>query len=94
MYDRADEIRSFIPEEYWTISAFVTDTSKMNLKQSFTETEVENRTLKAEKMRTEFFKPLEGSDFIVKEVKKKRENKKTVSAFYNEYFAAGASEVS
>ncbi len=68
--DREDEIRSFIPEEYWTISAFVTDTSKNEFEAKLYGNGESKIELKSREDADRVLQAVEGSDFIVKEVKR------------------------
>ncbi len=68
--DREDEIRSFIPEEYWTISAFVTDTQKNEFEAKLYGNGESKIELKSREDADRVLQAVEGSDFIVKEVKR------------------------
>lgn len=68
--DREDEIRSFIPEEYWSVSAFVTDASNNEFEAKFYGTKESKIELKSSEDTDKVLEAVENSDFIVKEVKK------------------------
>lgn len=68
--DREDEIRSFIPEEYWTISAFVTDTQKNEFEAKLYGNGESKIELKSREDADRVLQAVEGSNFIVKEVKR------------------------
>ena len=75
--DREEEIASFVPEEYWTITAkLVPQKAKSAFKAKFYGTKDEKIELKNEDQVKDILKGIEGKEFIVLKIKK-AEKKKT-----------------
>ena len=72
--DREDEIRSFIPEEYWSISAFVIDGAQNVFEAKLYGTQDGKLELGSREDTDRVLKAVEGSDFVVKEIKKTEES--------------------
>lgn len=79
--DREDEIRGFIPDEYWTIGAKLTDAEKKTFEARFYGKGSEKMELPNAQVVQEVENGLKGQDFIVKEVKKGTRQKKPVAPF-------------
>ena len=68
--DREEEIQNFVPEEYWSILAKLTQkSSKSSFEAKFYGTENEKIELKNEEQVNKILKELEGKSFIVKKIK-------------------------
>ncbi|MEA4973165.1 MAG: type I DNA topoisomerase [Candidatus Metalachnospira sp.] len=67
---REDEIRSFIPEEYWTIIAVVADSANNKFEAKFYGTTESKIELQSKEQTDKILEEVSGSDFIVKEIKK------------------------
>ncbi|GFI62256.1 DNA topoisomerase 1 [Clostridiales bacterium] len=68
--DREEEISIFIPEEYWTMSALVEDSSKNVFEAKLYGTEEGKLELKNETDAAKVVNAVEGNDFIVKDIKR------------------------
>ncbi len=68
--DREDEIRSFIPEEYWTISAMVNDGAGNTFEAKYYGTADGKAELKNREDTDKVLDALSGKDFVVKEIKR------------------------
>ncbi len=79
--DREEEIRSFIPEEYWTISTFLTDKNGKTFEAKFYGKHEEKMELPNEAVVQEVLSHVEKKDFLIKEVKKGKRQKKPVAPF-------------
>lgn len=79
--DREDEIRSFIPEEYWTISSFVADSAKNRFEAKLYGTHEAKLELKSKEETDKVLNDVEGSDFVVKEIKKSEKTRKPYPPF-------------
>lgn len=79
--DREDEIRSFIPEEYWTVSSFVADSAGNRFEAKLYGTHEAKLELKSKEETDKVLKDVEGSDFIVKEIKKSEKTRKPYPPF-------------
>lgn len=79
--DREDEIRSFIPEEYWTISSFVADSAKNRFEAKLYGTHEAKLELKSKEETDKVLNAVEGSDFVVKEIKKSEKTRKPYPPF-------------
>ena len=79
--DREDEIRSFIPEEYWTVSAFVQDGAKNTFEAKLYGTEASKLELKSEEETNAVLKEIENSEFRVKEIKNSKKTRKPYPPF-------------
>ncbi len=67
--DREEEINSFIPEEYWTITANLTDENKNDIQAKFYGTEGEKIELHNKQQTDEILQNMEGKNFVVTDVK-------------------------
>lgn len=79
--DREDEIRSFIPEEYWSISAFVIDGAQNVFEAKLYGTQDGKLELGSREDTDRVLKAVEGSDFVVKEIKKTEKTRKPYPPF-------------
>ncbi len=68
--DRAEEIDSFIPEEYWSIETELKTPSKKKLKAKLTKKNDKNIEIKSKEEADEILKALSENEFTVKEVKR------------------------
>lgn len=67
---REDEIRSFIPEEYWTIIAVVSDSANNKFEAKFYGTTESKIELQSKEQTDKILEEVSGNGFIVKEIKK------------------------
>lgn len=79
--DREEEIRSFIPEEYWTIGAVVTDTTNNKFEAKFYGTSDSKIELKSKEQTDEILAAIKGNNFVVKEIKKSGKVRKPYPPF-------------
>ncbi len=79
--DREEEINSFIPEEYWTITANLTDENKNDIQAKFYGTEGEKIELHNKQQTDEILQNMEGKNFVVTDVKEGTRIKKPVAPF-------------
>lgn len=79
--DREDEIRAFIPVEYWSIGAKLKDKQKKVFDARFYGKGDEKTELPNEETVNAILQDLEGKDVVVKEVKKGTRQKKPVAPF-------------
>ncbi len=79
--DREDEIRSFIPEEYWTVSSFVADSVGNRFEAKLYGTHEAKLELKSKEETDKVLRDVEGSDFVVKEIKKSEKTRKPYPPF-------------
>lgn len=79
--DREEEIRSFIPEEYWTIGAKLTDQNGKTFEARFYGKNDEKMDLPNEEVVQTILQDVEKRDFSIKEVKKGKRQKKPVAPF-------------
>ncbi len=79
--DREEEIRSFIPEEYWTIDADIKSKEKKKFNAKFYGIEGKKIELKTGDEANEIVRCINDSDFEVKEIKKGRRAKKPYPPF-------------
>lgn len=79
--DREDEIRDFIPEEYWTLGAKLKDTDGKGFEAKFYGKGNEKMELANEAETNEVLAGLEGKDFEITEVKTGSRQKKPVAPF-------------
>ncbi|MCZ8520066.1 MULTISPECIES: type I DNA topoisomerase [Paenibacillus] len=70
IFDRENEIKAFEPEEYWTITAKLAS-GKAEFEAKFHSVSGEKKELKSESDVNEVLSLLQGSDFVVSEVKEK-----------------------
>ncbi|MVO99170.1 type I DNA topoisomerase [Paenibacillus lutrae] len=68
--DRENEIKAFVPEEYWTITAML-QAGKANFEAKFYGIDGSKKELGSEEEVNAILKAIEGAPFIVKEVKEK-----------------------
>ena len=79
--DREEEIREFIPEEYWTIGAQLQNEQKKKFEARFYGKEDKKMELPNQAVVQEIVAEIEKSDFVVHEVKKGTRQKKPVAPF-------------
>lgn len=79
--DREDEIRSFIPEEYWTVSAFVNDSSGNEFEAKLYGTSDGKIELKSKKDTDNVLNAINNKDFVVKEVRRSEKTRKPYPPF-------------
>ncbi len=79
--DREDEIRAFIPMEYWSIGAKIKDKQRKMFDARFYGKGDEKTELPNEETVNAILQDLEGKDVVVKEVKKGTRQKKPVAPF-------------
>ena len=79
--DREEEIREFIPEEYWTIGAQLQNEQKKKFEARFYGKEDKKMELPNQTVVQEIVTEIEKSDFVVHEVKKGTRQKKPVAPF-------------
>lgn len=79
--EREDEIRNFIPEEYWTISAVVTDEDKNKFDAKLYGTTDAKIELKSKEDTDKVLNAIKDNDFVVKEIKKTEKNRKPYPPF-------------
>lgn len=79
--DREDEIRAFIPVEYWSIGARLQDKQKKTFDARFYGKGNEKTELPNEETVQAILQDLEGKEVLVKEVKKGTRQKKPVAPF-------------
>ena len=79
--DREEEINSFIPEEYWTITANLIDTHQNEIKAKFYGTEYKKIELYDKQQTDEILQQMEGKEFVVTDVKEGTRIKKPVAPF-------------
>lgn len=79
--DREEEIRDFIPEEYWTLGAKLKDDEGKSFEAKFYGKGNEKTELANEAETNEVLQGLKGKDFQVKEVKTGSRQKKPVAPF-------------
>ncbi len=79
--DREDEIRAFIPMEYWSIGAKIKDKQRKMFDARFYGKGDEKTELPNEETVNAILQDLEGQDVVVKEVKKGTRQKKPVAPF-------------
>lgn len=92
--DREEEINSFIPEEYWTLSAsFEIPGEKNPLVAKYYGTKNEKAFIHSEEELNQIVKELEGADFEVSEVKKGERIKKAPLPFTTSTLQQEASKV-
>ncbi|MFD7521486.1 type I DNA topoisomerase [Paenibacillus chitinolyticus] len=68
--DRENEIKAFVPEEYWTITAML-EAGKANFEAKFHSMDGAKKELGSEEEVQAVLKAIEGAPFVVKEVKEK-----------------------
>lgn len=79
--DREEEIREFIPEEYWTIGAQLQNEQKKKFDARFYGKEDKKMELPNQAIVQEIVEEIEKNDFVVHEVKKGTRQKKPVAPF-------------
>lgn len=79
--DREEEIRGFIPEEYWTISAAVTDSAKNKFEAKFFGTSNNKIELKSKDETDKILKAIGEGDFVVKEIKRSEKSRRPYPPF-------------
>lgn len=79
--DREDEIRGFIPEEYWTISAFVRDGGGNEFEAKLYGSGDGKAELKSKEDADKVLSDVDGKDFVVKEVKRSEKTRKPYPPF-------------
>ena len=79
--DREEEIRAFVPEEYWTIDGKFTGTNKRIINASFYGDETGKRELTSEKETDEILSRLENAVYTVSSLKKGTRKKNPAPPF-------------
>ena len=79
--DREEEIRAFVPEEYWTIDGKFTGTNKRIINATFYGDETGKRELTSEKETDEILSRLENAVYTVSSLKKGTRKKNPASPF-------------
>ena len=79
--DREEEIRAFVPEEYWTIDGKFTGTNKRIINATFYGDETGKRELKSEKETDEILSRLENAVYTVSSLKKGTRKKNPAPPF-------------
>lgn len=79
--DREDEIRGFIPEEYWTISAFVADDAKNEFEAKLYGTKGSKIELKSKEDTDKVLSAIEGKELVVNEIKRSEKIRKAYPPF-------------
>lgn len=79
--DREEEIREFIPEEYWTIGAQLQNEQKKKFEARFYGKEDKKMELPNQNIVQDIVTEVEKNDFVVREVKKGTRQKKPVAPF-------------
>ena len=79
--DREDEIREFIPEEYWTVSSFVADASGNEFEAKLYGINDSKAELKSKEETDKVLSEIEGKDFIVNEIKRSEKLRKAYPPF-------------
>ena len=89
--DREEEIDAFIPEEYWTLDAELNVKGERKpLTAKFYGTEKEKMTIQSKEHLNKILKELDGADYEVSEMQKRRAYKKGTGPVYDKYTAAGS----
>lgn len=79
--EREQEIRDFVPEEYWTIEALLQTKGKASLNSRLVSYRGEKITIPNEQEKNRIVAELANQDFIVLEVEKKEKRKKPLPPF-------------
>ncbi|MDD5945816.1 MAG: type I DNA topoisomerase [Clostridia bacterium] len=79
--DREEEIRTFIPDEYWSISAFVEDAAGNGFEAKLYGTNEAKAELKNKADADKVLSAVEGKDFVVKEIKRSEKIRKPYPPF-------------
>ena len=79
--DKEEEINSFIPEEYWTISANLINEEQKEIKAKFYGTEEEKIELKNKEQTDKILEEMKQKEFVVTDVKQGTRIKKPVAPF-------------
>lgn len=92
--DREDEITAFVPEEYWTITALLTNAAgSQEFEAKFYGRNGEKRELHKKEETDEILKAVDGKDYIISSIKKGVKKKSAPPPFTTSYLqqaAAGA----
>lgn len=88
--DREEEIKAFVPQEYWTIDAKLTaPPSKAVFAAAFYGDENGEIKINSQEESDKLFAELEKEDFLVTAVKKGKKNRSPAPALYHLHPAAG-----
>jgi DNA topoisomerase I len=79
--DRENEIQTFVPEEYWTLTAFLKGTTEEIFEAKFYGFTGEKTELKSEEDMKALLKRLGNSPFVVKEIRKKERKRNPAPPF-------------
>lgn len=79
--DREEEISSFIPEEYWTITANLIDDNKKEIKVKFYGTEEQKLELHNQEQVDKILQEIKQKSFVVTDIKQGTRVKKPVAPF-------------
>ena len=79
--DREEEINSFIPEEYWSIVAYLTDDHKNEIEAKFYGTDEQKIELHNQQQTEKIVEEIKTEEFVVEEVKQGTRIKKPVAPF-------------
>ncbi len=79
--DREEEIKKFVPEEYWTVEAKLATEGRRVLKASLDSDEKGKVKIGDEKTAGEYYERLDGSSFTVRSVKKGIKTKRAMPPF-------------
>jgi DNA topoisomerase I len=79
--DRENEIKNFVPEEYWTLTAFLKGTTEEEFEAKFYGFTGEKTELKSEDDMKALLKRLGNSPFVVKEIRKKERKRNPAPPF-------------
>lgn len=88
--DRENEIRSFVPKEYWSIEADLCYDKEHSFTTKFVGDKNGKIDLESEAQTQEIIDAVSDAEFLVHSVKDGQKKKKTVSALYYIYITAGS----
>lgn len=90
--DREDEITAFVPEEFWTITARLSDSGKTNeFEAKFYGRNGEKQKLVNKEETDAVLADIKGKDFIISSIKKGTKNKNAPAPFTTSYLQQAAS---
>jgi len=79
--DREDEIKKFVPEEFWTIDAVLKKLSNEKFKAKLLKKNGEPIKIGSEQEKDQILAELQGQEFIISSVKKKEKKRNPVAPF-------------
>lgn len=79
--DRENEIRNFVPEEYWSVTAFLKASSGEIFESKFYGFQNEKTELRSEEEVNDLLRRIGDSPFVVKEIKKKERRRNPAPPF-------------